>query len=129
MVESKSAMGIFSTSQTRTCNSLNLEDWLGLADLFAIAADDSEDLHGQVTVRVGVFSRLLQLLVEQPLVNLNPREASGLHCRFSLLAIQFSIRLRIETFKIRDLIPALSDPVRRMSVPALLALALSRNEG
>jgi len=59
-----------------TLDLFDLEDWLGSTKITAVRSDDLEDLEGVVktvsTVQVG----LLDLVIEEPLVDLNPGKAS-----------------------------------------------------
>ena len=54
---------------------------MGLSDLIAIFANDSENLYGMILqiLRETLMSLILDLLIKEPLVDLYPREACSFH--------------------------------------------------
>jgi hypothetical protein len=55
-------------------NPLDPEERRRLSDFLAVAADDSENLDGDVALQQALLI-VLELLVEEPLVNLDPGQA------------------------------------------------------
>ena len=72
---------------------------------------------------------LFHLLVEEPLVDLDPREARRLHSALALLAIELATRLRVQAPQIVDLLCAFAQAVRHEDgrAGALLSHAFSRD--
>lgn len=84
---------VFQSSLARTtCDLLDPKYRHGLSKLTAIAADDSENLVRLCAVQVQALlgSCILELLVEEPLVDLDPREARGLDGLLAMLAIHLA---------------------------------------
>ena len=73
---------------------LDLEDLHRFSNLLTVLSDYSEDWHGNAMLSLKVaLHRLLHLPVEEPLVDLDPREACRFDRTLALLAIQLTTRL------------------------------------
>ena len=82
---------VFQRSLGRRGYFLNLEEGRRLSDLVAIAVNHSENLCRHSALRQAPLG-ILQLLVEEPLVDLDPAEARRLHGSLPLLPIQLTAR-------------------------------------
>ena len=122
---------VFQPSHARADHLLNLEEGHWFSDFAAVFVDHAEDLARQLALGEALFCLLLQLPVEEPLVNLNPRQARDLHGPLALLAIQLAAGLRKDAVQIRDLVVVLAVAVKGASVaraPAVhFAQALARD--
>ena len=95
---------------------LDLKYRRGLSNFTTIAADDSENLDSLWTGQIqALLSRsVLELFVEEPLVDLYPREASSLDGSLALLAIDLAslgLAILIQSHEVADLIAAFAQPV------------------
>ena len=113
-----------SLAHSCACHSLHLEDWRGLSELTAIAADYPENLLRDETLAKALLCRLLQLLVKEPLVDLNPREAGDFHGMLALLAIQFSTRFEVDASEVLDLACVFTQAVGRTTHHTAVAAVL-----
>lgn len=108
---------VFQRSLARsTLDLLDLEYRRGFSDLTAIAADNSENLDGLWIAQVQALlsRRVLKLFVEEPLVDLDPGEASGLDRSLALLAIDLAplcLAILVESHEVADLVATFAQPV------------------
>ena len=108
---------VFQRSLARsTGDLLDLEYRRGFPDLTAIAADNSENLDGLWIAQVQALlsRRVLKLFVEEPLVDLDPGEASGLDGSLALLAIDLAplgLAILVESHEVADLVATFAQPV------------------
>ena len=121
---------VFQESLAGSIDLFDLEDRQGLSDFTAVTADDSEDLSG--VGRLGhVLLRLVsELLVEEPLVDLDPVEAGDLDGLPALPAVQFAARSSVEMVQVVNLVAIFTCAVGLQGVvTTLFAEALARDEG
>ena len=123
---------IWLLSLARSHNFLDLEDLHRLSYFLAVTTDYSEDGHGDRILGETALLSLLHLLVEEPLVDLYPREPGSLDGPLALLAIDFaslSLAILIQSHEVADLIAAFAQTVGLSHVvTACLSHALSRDE-
>ena len=85
-------------------HSLNLEDRHRLSEFAAIAANHTENLLRDETLAKALLRHLFQLLVKEPLVDLNPLEACDFRSLLALLAIRFATGFEIESLEVVHLV-------------------------
>ena len=84
------------------------KDWLGFSDLATVFADHAENL-SRVLRTAGLFdSALFELSIKEPLVDLDPGEASLRHGLFTDFAVKFPVVLLIKVSENFDLIIGLA---------------------
>jgi len=99
-------------------NLFNLENWLGLSDFLTVFADHAENLARVLRAAGLLDSALFELSIKEPLVDLNPGEASLCHGLLSNLSVQLPVVFLVEKRKNLDLLISLALTIGVISLVA-----------
>ena len=102
---------VFQESLAGSIDLFDLEDRHGLSNFTAIFADHSEDLSGVGSLGHVLLGLVSELLVKEPLVDLDPVEAGSLNGFAALSAVKFAASLSIELAKVFNLVTIFTCPI------------------
>ena len=102
---------VFQESLAGSIDLFNLEDRQRLSDFTAITADHTEDLSGVGSLGHVLLGLVSELLVKEPLVNLDPVEAGSLDGLPALSAVKFAASCSVELAKVFNLVTIFTCPI------------------
>ena len=102
---------VFQESLAGSIDLFNLEDRQGFSDFTAITADHTEDLSGVGSLGHVLLGLVSELLVKEPLVDLDPVEAGGLDGLSALSAVKFAASCSVELAKVFNLVTIFTCPI------------------
>ena len=102
---------VFQESLAGSINLFDLEDRQRLSDFTAVTADHTEDLSGVSSLGHVLLGLVSELLVKEPLVDLDPVEAGGLDGLPALSAVKFAASCSIELAKVFNLVTIFTSPI------------------
>ena len=102
---------VFQESLAGSNDLFDLEDRQGLSDFSAVTANHSEDLNGISSLGHVLLGLVSELLVKEPLVDLDPVEAGGLDGLPTLSAVKFAASCSVELAKVFNLVTIFTCPV------------------
>ena len=111
---------VFHLSLAGSIDLFNLEDRQGLSNFSAVTADYSEDLSGVGSLGHVLLGLVSELLVKEPLVDLDPVEAGGLNSLSALSAVKFAASCSVELTEVFNLVTIFTCAVRLQGVIATL---------
>ena len=121
---------VFQESLAGSINLFDLEDRQGFSDFTAVTADDSEDLSGVGRLGHVLLGLVSELLVEEPLVDLDPVEAGDPDGLPALPAVKFAASSFVDVVQVFNLGAIFTCAVGLHGVvTTLFAEALARDEG
>ena len=102
---------VFQESLAGSIDLFDLKDRQGLSDFTAITADHTEDLSGVGSLGHVLLGLVSELLVKEPLVDLDPVEAGGLDSLPTLSAVKFAASCSVELAKVFNLVTIFTCPI------------------
>ena len=102
---------VFQESLAGSIDFFDLEDRQRLSDFTAITADHTEDLSGVGSLGHVLLGLVSELLVKEPLVNLDPVEAGSLDGLPALSAVKFAASCSVELAKVFNLVTIFTCPI------------------
>ena len=102
---------VFQESLAGSIDFFDLEDRQRLSDFTAITADHTEDLSGVGSLGHVLLGLVSELLVKEPLVDLDPVEAGGLDGLPALSAVKFAASCSVELAKVFNLVTIFTCPI------------------
>ena len=101
----------FQESLAGSIDLFDLEDRQGFSDFTAITADHTEDLSGVGSLGHVLLGLVSELLVKEPLVDLDPVEAGYLDGLPALSAVKFAASCSVELAKVFNLVTIFTCPI------------------
>ena len=102
---------VFHLSLAGSIDLFDLEDRQWLSNFTAVTADHSEDLSGVGSLGHVLLGLVSELLVKEPLVDLDPVEAGSLDGLPALSAVKFAASCSVELAKVFNLVTIFTCPI------------------